>query len=178
MVFQGYNWFLIVIAVVVSVLALGVAIYVLVAYQHPEDRNQAWIPKIVVIFGFTLAIWTVLLFPLDVGNRNACAQNVSFSDCHFAIPTRQLWYACYGCIGGMVGIIIPFSIFYYEADSDLWDPPPLPGAPRGVGARLNISVLEGCTKCLKICMGYPTSFQDRMHSADGIIMHVIKCVVK
>ena len=40
MVFQGYNWFLIVIAVVVSVLALGIAVYVLVSYQHPEDRNQ------------------------------------------------------------------------------------------------------------------------------------------
>ena len=47
------------------------------------------------------------------------AQGVAFSDCNFAIPTRQLWYACYGCIGGMVATVIPFSIFYYEADSDL-----------------------------------------------------------
>lgn len=119
MAFQGYNWFLIVIAVVVSLLALGVALYILIAYQHPEDRNQAWLPKVVVVFGITLAIWTVLLFPLDVGNRNACAQGVEFSKCNFAIPTRQLWYACYGCIGGMVAVVIPFSVFYYEADSDL-----------------------------------------------------------
>ena len=38
--FSGYNWFLIIIAVVVSVLAIGAALYLLIVYQHPEDRNQ------------------------------------------------------------------------------------------------------------------------------------------
>jgi NO-binding membrane sensor protein with MHYT domain len=63
----GYNWFLIIITVVVAVLAVLTALYLLVHYQHPEDKNQAWFPKAVVIFGITLAIWTILLFPLDAG---------------------------------------------------------------------------------------------------------------
>lgn len=72
MTFPGYNYFLIVITAVVCVLAVLVALYMLIAFQHPEDRNQAWFPKAVVIFGISLAIWTVLLIPLDVANRQAC----------------------------------------------------------------------------------------------------------
>lgn len=119
MAVASYNWFLIIVAVVVSLLAIGVAVYILITYQHPEDKNQAWLPKIVFVFGVSLAIWTVLLFPLDVGNRKACAANIAYSNCKFAIPTKALWYACYAGIGAMVGVIIPFSIFYYEADSEL-----------------------------------------------------------
>ena len=37
---SGYNWFLIIITVIVSILAVGVALYLLIVYQHPEDRNQ------------------------------------------------------------------------------------------------------------------------------------------
>ena len=36
---------------------------------------QAWLPKIVVVLGISLAIWTVLLFPLDVANRSSCKVN-------------------------------------------------------------------------------------------------------
>jgi LMBR1 domain-containing protein 1 len=63
----GFAWFLIVVTVVVAALAVLTALYLLVHYMHPEDKNQAWFPKIVVIMGITLAIWTVLLFPLDAG---------------------------------------------------------------------------------------------------------------
>ncbi len=38
--------------------------YVLIDYQHPEDRNQAWFPKAVVIFGLFVAIISVLMFPM------------------------------------------------------------------------------------------------------------------
>ncbi len=113
------NWFLIIVAAVVSLLAIAVAVYVLITYQHPEDHNQAWLPKLVFVLGVSLAIWTVLLFPLDVGNRQACAQGVALSNCKLAIPTRALWYACYIGIGAMVALVIPFSVFYYEADSEL-----------------------------------------------------------
>jgi hypothetical protein len=38
--------------------------------------------------------------------------------CTLAIPTYGLWYACYIAIMVMVGLVIPFTIFYYEADSE------------------------------------------------------------
>ena len=66
---------------VIAILALGVGLYLLIIYCHPEDRNQAWFPKAVVVFGIALAIWTVLLFPLDVANRKVC-HSKSFSEEH------------------------------------------------------------------------------------------------
>ena len=71
----GFNWVLIVIIVILAILSVGVALYLLIIYQHPEDKNQAWFPKLVVLVGITLSIWTVLLFPLDIANRSAlCCQ--------------------------------------------------------------------------------------------------------
>ncbi|KAK9823563.1 hypothetical protein WJX72_003814 [[Myrmecia] bisecta] len=115
----GYNWFLIIIAVIISILAIGVALYLLVAFQHPEDKNQAWFPKIVVIFGISLAIWTVLLFPLDVANRKSCPADLSVTACQLAIPAAKLWEACYIMNAIMVFFLIPFTMFYYEADSEM-----------------------------------------------------------
>jgi hypothetical protein len=58
--------FLILIAVVCTVLVVMINVYILVHFQHPEDRNQAWFPKFVVVFGLTLSVLSILLLPLDV----------------------------------------------------------------------------------------------------------------
>ena len=42
-------------------------------YQHPDDKNDAYIPKLVVWFGFVLSGATVLLLPLDVANNEGYA---------------------------------------------------------------------------------------------------------
>ncbi|EFJ42278.1 hypothetical protein VOLCADRAFT_67279 [Volvox carteri f. nagariensis] len=115
---QGFNWFLILVTVIVSLLVLAGCIYILVEYQHPEDRNQAWVPKIIVVLSMALAIWTVLMFPLDVGNTNACASNISPSACTYTLPMTQLWYAVFISNLVLVFLIIPFTLFFYEADSD------------------------------------------------------------
>ena len=65
---------LLVVSILVAFAILCVAaVYLLVYYQHPDDRNEAWIPKLVVIFGFVLAGATVLMFPLDVANNEGYA---------------------------------------------------------------------------------------------------------
>ena len=117
----GFNWVLIVIIVVLAILSVGVAIYLLISYQHPEDRTQAWLPKVVVLVGITISIWTVLLFPLDIANRNSCSDSLPASFCTFAIPSKLLWYILYITNAFLVFGGIPFAIFYYEADSELWD---------------------------------------------------------
>lgn len=87
-------------------------------YQHPEDRNQAWVPKIIVLLSMWLAITSVLMFPLDVANTRACSTGVSPSACTLTLPMYTLWQAVF--ISGLVlaFAIIPFTMFYYEADSD------------------------------------------------------------
>lgn len=101
-----------------AVLVVLVSLYFVVNYQHPEDKNQAWIPKIVVLLGFSVAMWTILLFPLDVANQQACELNIPLSSCDTTLPMKTLWYAVYIANIAITFIAVPFSIFYYEADSD------------------------------------------------------------
>jgi LMBR1 domain-containing protein 1 len=66
--------FLLVVSILVALAVLSIgAVYLLVYYQHPDDHNEAWVPKLVVIFGFVLAGATVLMLPLDVANNEGYA---------------------------------------------------------------------------------------------------------
>ena len=85
---EGYNWFLILVTIVVGILVVVANLHILVHFQHPEDRNHAWVPKVVVIFGLSLAMMSVLMFPLDVANRSACSDHVALSACDFAMPMK------------------------------------------------------------------------------------------
>jgi len=81
--------------IVAIVVAFGIlfvsGLYLLVYYQHPDDHNDAYFPKFVVIFGFVLAGATVLLLPLDVANNEGYAGTcVVF--CLFALG-RVCWNA-------------------------------------------------------------------------------------
>ena len=87
--------------------------------NFPYALLQAWFPKAVVVLGITLAIWAVLLFPLDTANRHACSSNVPASYCTFTIPAMQLWYSCFIANAILTFVVIPFAMFYYEADSEL-----------------------------------------------------------
>jgi LMBR1 domain-containing protein 1 len=65
--------FLICVIVVSLVILLVVGLYFVIKYQHPDDKNDAYFPKLVVLFGFVLAGATVLLLPLDVANNEGFA---------------------------------------------------------------------------------------------------------
>ncbi len=114
----GFNWFLILAAIVIGLLVLASNVYILVHYQHPDDCNQAWVPKIVVVFGLWLAMVTILLFPLDVANQASCSFNVVASACTLTLPMKELWYAVF--ISGLIMefFIIPFTMFFWESDSE------------------------------------------------------------
>ena len=115
---MAFNWFLVIITAVIGVLTLALSLYLIVIYQHPEDKNQAWLPKLVVLLGFTVAIWTVLLFPLDVANSAACTLSIPLSSCDYTLPMTALWYAVYIAAMVLVFVAIPVTLFYSEGDSD------------------------------------------------------------
>ena len=63
-----------VIAIAVTLLILLIAgVYLLINYQHPDDKNDAYLPKAVVVLGFVLSGVTVLMLPLDVANNEGYA---------------------------------------------------------------------------------------------------------
>lgn len=55
-------------------------VYVLVHYQHPDDRNDAWISKGLVIISLTIAEVSVLMFPMDISNRKSCSHLIDLSE--------------------------------------------------------------------------------------------------
>ena len=65
--------FLIIVAIVAFVLLGIVAVYLLINYQHPDDKNDAYFPKFIVIVGIMLAGFTAFLLPLDVANNDGYA---------------------------------------------------------------------------------------------------------
>ena len=115
------NWFMIIVVCVVALLTIVFCLYMLVIYQHPEDRNQAWFPKIVVLFGMSVAIYTVLMFPLDVTNSQVCDLNLPLVDCSTTFPMEELWQAVYIANMITVFILVPFAFFFYESDSEWYE---------------------------------------------------------
>ena len=115
---EGFNWFLLIIVAVVTALVFFGNAYIIIYLQHPEDKNQAWLPKVVVWMGLSLATLSVLMFPLDVANRGACDEELPLSSCDLTLPMRELWFSVYIVNAILVFFMTPFAIFYYEAGSD------------------------------------------------------------
>ena len=71
------------------------------------------------MFGLTLSELSILLLPLDVANRAACADAVVLSACNFALPMLELWTAVYMMMLILIVFVVPFTLFYYEQDHDM-----------------------------------------------------------
>ena len=56
--------FLVVGLAILILLVLIINIYVLVTYQHPDDKNQAYFPKLIIIAGLQLSAMCILLIPV------------------------------------------------------------------------------------------------------------------
>mmetsp|Transcript_18569 Transcript_18569/g.27210 ORF Transcript_18569/g.27210 Transcript_18569/m.27210 type:complete len:554 (-) Transcript_18569:202-1863(-) len=117
------DWFLI-ISIVVSIGILAVAgVYLIVHFSHPDDKNEAYFPKLVVWLGFVLAGFTVLLLPLDVAN------NENYPGCDGwdtkvcgGLNMTLFWEITYMVTLAWLVLLIPFSVFFYEADDGLLMP--------------------------------------------------------
>jgi LMBR1 domain-containing protein 1 len=62
--------FLICVIVIGFFLLSIIGLYLVVKYQHPDDKNDAYFPKLIVLLGFVLSGATVFLLPLDVANNS------------------------------------------------------------------------------------------------------------
>uniref|UniRef100_A0A7R9Y953 Uncharacterized protein n=1 Tax=Pinguiococcus pyrenoidosus TaxID=172671 RepID=A0A7R9Y953_9STRA len=112
--------FIIIFLVVVTIAFTIGNVYLIVEWQHPADKNQAYAPKVLCVFGLLLIQITILLLPLDVQNSSGevgCAQGFN-SDCG-DLNMRLAWFILYCIMAFLVIIVFPFAIFYYEADDGL-----------------------------------------------------------
>ncbi|CAJ2670740.1 LIMR family protein At5g01460-like [Trifolium pratense] len=113
-----FNLALVIVAIVVVAIVFLVNVYLLVNYQHPDDVNQAYFPKFVVVFGLSVAAISILMLPADVANRQACRHAIYNGACNLTLPMKDLWLAVYVIDAILVFFVIPFAMFYYEGDQD------------------------------------------------------------
>ncbi|CAA2979740.1 LIMR family At5g01460 [Olea europaea subsp. europaea] len=113
-----FNLALVIVAIVVCVLVFIFNLYLLVNYQHPDDANQAYFPKFVVVLGLSVAAISILMLPADVANRQACRHAIYNGACNLTLPMKDLWLAIYIIDAILVFFVIPFAMFYYEGDMD------------------------------------------------------------
>ncbi|KAG5142923.1 hypothetical protein JHK82_018618 [Glycine max] len=113
-----FNLALVIVAVVVCVIVFLVNVYLLVNYQHPDDANQAYFPKFVVVLGLSVAAISILMLPADVANRQACRHAIYNGACSLTLPMKDLWLAVYILDAVLVFFVIPFAMFFYEGDQD------------------------------------------------------------
>ena len=100
------NWFLIIVAIVMTVMLMIGSLYVLVYFQAEEDKNTAIAPKVAVVLGLSLSCLLVLTLPLDVANRSTAS----------GLDMETLWQVEYMLVAIMAVGVVPFLIFYYEAE--------------------------------------------------------------
>jgi LMBR1 domain-containing protein 1 len=90
---------------------VGVNIYLLIYYSHPDDQGfgDSIYPKIIVVLGLTLAFAQILILPLDVSNARGDGADFRV-DIFWQIVLIAV--ACY------IVFLAPFSLFLYEADDE------------------------------------------------------------
>ncbi|ETW07913.1 hypothetical protein H310_02320 [Aphanomyces invadans] len=116
------NWFLIVVVVIMAVVFLAANFYILVYFQHPDDKNTAYLPKFLVVIGFLLAEACVLLLPLDVANNStAIGCSAGWNPACGNLDMETLWLIVFMSIAVFLVVLLPYSIYYYESDDGFDD---------------------------------------------------------
>jgi LMBR1 domain-containing protein 1 len=103
--------FLLISATCGAVLILFCSLLILVKFGHPDDKNSAWFPRAVVVFGLFLSFSSILTLPYDVA-----ANNNYNSDSGISVTT--LWLIIFILDAIMIIFVIPFAYFYYENEED------------------------------------------------------------
>jgi len=100
------NVFMIIVSVVVCVLVILASLYLIVYFQHPDDKNLAYFPKVIVILGLVLSAISILMLPLDVANNGG----------EGGFPMDMMWIVVYIIVGVFAIVICPFAMFFYESE--------------------------------------------------------------
>lgn len=78
----------------------------LIKFSHPDDKNIAKFPKLIVLSGLWLATASILVLPFDIANVR--------TDLRIDI----LWQGIYIVVALFVFGLIPYAYFFYESDTD------------------------------------------------------------
>ena len=109
---------LLVILIAGLIIMLGISIYLLIVFVHrtpflivADDKGwgTAWYCKILVVLGLLLVWSQALLLPLDVANNQ-------FYPNSGGLNMKIMWYIVYLSSLGMITILLPYAMLFYETD--------------------------------------------------------------
>lgn len=109
---------LIVIACIVPCLLLVFNLVVLARYLDPSATSGHWIAKAMIVLGLLLAECTILLLPLDVGNRSGVVGCGFWNNDCGGLNLAVVWQIVYVIIFALVVVVFPFFIYFYENDDE------------------------------------------------------------
>ena len=109
---------LIVFSAVVPFVLIVANLVILAKFIDPQAAAGHYTAKIMMLLGLLLAECTILLLPLDVGNRAGVIGCGYWNNGCGGLNLTIVWQIIYGCIAGLVIVVFPFFIFYYEADDE------------------------------------------------------------
>ncbi|CAM9149336.1 unnamed protein product [Pylaiella littoralis] len=112
------DWWLYVVLFASLLILLAVNTYIIVIWQHPDDKNEAYFPKAVVLAALTLAELSIILLPIDAANGSGNVQcNESWGTLFCgSLNMRAAWYAVFLLIFILALFVVPYTIFFYEED--------------------------------------------------------------
>lgn len=106
------NWWLIVLIIIIPLLCIGLAVYCVFYFQHPDDDRNTIVPKIVFGTGLVLAVGSVLLVPYDAANSPDPTVANRYNN---TLNTELMWKIVLWIMTVFVLIICPFFLFFTEA---------------------------------------------------------------
>ncbi|KAL9650750.1 hypothetical protein ABK040_001803 [Willaertia magna] len=101
------NIFLIVCLGIIPALLLFFSFIFIVAFSSPDDRFQGILPKILCIFGMTVAGCIILIIPFDVWNTQQAGGITGVLEI--------IWQVLFGTVALLICLIIPWALLYYES---------------------------------------------------------------
>lgn len=109
---------LIVVSVIVPLILVFVNLVILAKYLDPSATSGHYLAKLMIVLGLLFAEATVLLLPLDVGNRAGIVGCGYWNDDCGGLDLVIVWQIAYCIIAALVVVIFPFFIFFYENDDE------------------------------------------------------------
>jgi LMBR1 domain-containing protein 1 len=110
---MALNIVLIITSAVFALLLIAAAFYFLIYFQHPGDKNNAYLPKIVVVIGLTLATYNIFILPLDVANQNEAVGDRIDSEI-----LRYITLSFHALTVFLAFFVFPFAKFWYLQTDD------------------------------------------------------------
>ena len=102
---------LIVLAIVGSILILALSIYIFIVYSHPDDNKDVvgWLGRIVVIASLFTIFGLVMILPLDIANSRGYGGGLNMDFLYKALLIIDLI---------LLAFFVPFTSALYETDEE------------------------------------------------------------